>query len=92
MSSQIWIAAAAPGTHYEGIRAAEKVTMRFEEHCNRCELLLGERFEHVHHWLDAFAWVPGPTGECELDPYHRKHRHNLAGLKYVIETWGDAAR
>lgn len=55
----------------------------FEEHCRETERLLGDRFEHVHKWLDQF--------QPNLGPAHRKIRHNQNGVLFVRERWGHKA-
>jgi hypothetical protein len=57
--------------------------MTFEQHCQHCQEVLGERFEYVHLWLDEF-WV-------SMGPRHRKMRHNNDGIKEVYKKWGEAA-
>ncbi len=44
----------------------------FEEHCNDCERLLGDRCEEVNRWLDA----------CfnDFGPLHRFARHHWRGV------------
>lgn len=61
--------------------------MRFEEHCQRTEVMLGDRFEEVHIWLDHFAFVPSTsTTEAYYDSEHRRYRHHMAGIERV---WSD---
>jgi hypothetical protein len=57
-------------------------------HMEDCRRLLGSGFEHVHAYLDkyAFKWPPPLFLE-----YHRKFRHHAGGVKAVKELWGDAA-
>jgi hypothetical protein len=55
----------------------------FEEHCQETLEELGDRFEHVHKWMDELQPVLGPD--------HRKVRHNEAGIQYVHDTWGEMA-
>ena len=63
--------------------------MRFEEHCERTEALLGDRFEQVHIWLDHYAVVLStPTTEAYYDPGHRRYRHHMAGIQKVDEQMG----
>ena len=59
--------------------------MWLEEHCQETERLLGDRFEHVHRWLDEFAGTP------EYKKRHRKVRHHLEGIEQVRNLWGDKA-
>lgn len=66
--------------------------MKFEAHCARCKLLLGDEFQHVNHWIDQLAWVPGTGWEgVRFDPGHRKYRHNHQGIEEVRRRWGDEA-
>ena len=57
----------------------------FDEHCRRCQEILGEPFPVVHLWLDDFFGKP---------PYGTKHlflRHHQDGIEEVRRTWGDKA-
>lgn len=66
--------------------------MRFEEHCERSERLIGDRFEQVHIWLDHFAYMPStPTSDAYYDPTHRQYRHNMQGIIEVGKMWGPEA-
>jgi hypothetical protein len=75
--------------------------MRFEDHCRRCQELLGNEWYEVHHWLDALAakpeherdaWKTQDFGHVgPLNPHHRKHRHHLEGIEFVYKTWGPEA-
>jgi hypothetical protein len=51
-------------------------------------MILGEEFEEVHRWLDEFAKKYPPPLFSE---YHRKFRHNDAGVKEINETFGAKA-
>lgn len=55
----------------------------FDEHCQDCIKALGEPYENVHRWLDAFFPVYG------FD--HRPERHHDEGIKEVRQIWGDGA-
>jgi len=59
-----------------------------EDHSEDCERLLGEPFVQVHEYLDELAsiWSPDKYGE-----WHRGYRHNKAGVKYCLHTWGEKA-
>jgi hypothetical protein len=57
--------------------------MRFEEHCKRCEEVLGRPYKQVHIWLDEFAKQDIVN--------HRMYRHNWKGIRQVAEMWGDGA-
>lgn len=78
--------------------------MWFKEHCRRCKEELGDEFQEVNRWLDELAHVPTrhmepweideiyQQGRGPLNPYHRKTRHNVKGIEYVLSQWGpDAA-
>jgi len=66
--------------------------MRFEEHCQRCHALLGDRFDQVHIWLDHFAYVPSTlTHEAYYDPMHRQYRHHVQGIIEIRQKWGQPA-
>ena len=49
----------------------------------RAKQLFGKEFQEVHEWLDEFAMFYGDK--------HRVYRHNLRGVQYVREQWGDLA-
>ena len=55
----------------------------FEEHCRDCVKELGEPFEKVHLWLDAYWTVLGPK--------HRSVRHHSRGVEEIRVKWGDRA-
>lgn len=57
----------------------------FEEHCGRCEEIMGEPFPKVHLWLDEFFLKP-PWGTR-----HRHLRHHRKGIEEVRRMWGDRA-
>lgn len=57
----------------------------FEEHCQRCEEILGEPFPRVHLWLDEF-FMKSPWGTR-----HRHLRHHRKGIEEVRRLWGDRA-
>jgi len=54
-----------------------------DEHCRDCVRELGERFEHVHLWLDEL--------QEEFGPMHRAFRHHTDGIEMVRSKWGDQA-
>lgn len=58
---------------------------RFDEHCVESLKTFGRDFAAVHIWLDAFA------GTAEYGFRHRKKRHHEAGIRLVLELFGDAA-
>jgi DNA-binding GntR family transcriptional regulator len=55
----------------------------FDDHCRDCLKALGEPFEEVNRWLDAFFPVYG------FD--HRPERHHEEGIEEVRALWGDRA-
>ncbi|MCX5814390.1 MAG: hypothetical protein NT178_17875 [Proteobacteria bacterium] len=57
----------------------------FKHHCEESIRLFGKEYEEVHLWLDEFA------GSKEYGMRHRKIRHHSAGIKEVIELFGDDA-
>ncbi|MCC6873562.1 MAG: hypothetical protein IT378_04565 [Sandaracinaceae bacterium] len=57
----------------------------FEAHCEESVQLFGDRFEHVHLWLDEFAGTPAYRSR------HRRARHHEAGLREVERLFGPAA-
>ena len=58
--------------------------VKFEQHCEESERLFGRRFEKVHLWLDELFY----KGEGAR---HRRIRHHEAGIKQVIELFGEEA-
>jgi len=54
-----------------------------EQHKHDCVEALGEPFQSVHEWLDAFFPV--------LGPYHRKVRHHKEGVEEIRQTFGEKA-
>jgi len=59
--------------------------MQFEEHCVRCQEVLGSRFEEVNRWMDEFH------GHPIYKTKHRRVRHHKGGIEKVRERWGDEA-
>ncbi len=55
----------------------------FDQHCQDCLDELGEKFEHVHEWLDEL--------QPEYGPMHRPFRHHTGGVEAVRAKWGDTA-
>lgn len=69
---------------------AEGDHLKFEQHCRRCQDLIGNPFARVHLWIDQLAWLEGAGWEGErFDPGHRRHRHHMAGIDQVRQMWGD---
>lgn len=58
---------------------------RKEVHCEDCIKILGEPFNYVHDWLDAYA------KELHGQVRHRVIRHHLIGVEEVREMWGGRA-
>jgi hypothetical protein len=59
--------------------------MTFDQHCEESIKLFGSSFPEVHNWLDAFMGTP------EYKMRHRRKRHHDAGIKEVIEIFGEEA-
>ena len=57
-------------------------------HNKDCMMLFGKTFDHVHAWLDQFAFKY-PISDF-LD-YHRTYYHNRYGLEYIRLKWGPKA-
>lgn len=57
----------------------------FEKHCSESLTLSGRPFAEVHRWLDEFA------GSKDYGFRHRHKRHHEAGIKQVIEIFGEEA-
>jgi hypothetical protein len=57
----------------------------FRAHCEESIRSFGEPFAEVHLWLDEFHGKP-PYGMR-----HRKKRHHEAGIRQVIELFGEMA-
>ena len=55
----------------------------FERYCQESKELLGKAFEKLHLWLDEFQGTP------EYRMRHRRVRHHEAGIKQVIELFGE---
>jgi hypothetical protein len=60
-------------------------------HCEETLKKLGNEWDCVHEWLDGLACKTNDQGVICLDTNHRIHRHNLEGVEYVREQWGDEA-
>lgn len=58
---------------------------KFEEHCQESIQLFGSPYEDVHLWLDEFA------GIARYGMRHRRVRHHEAGIKEVVERFGERA-
>jgi hypothetical protein len=52
----------------------------FDEHCQDCERLLGNRHEAVNKWLDELFRFRGPG--------HRRFRHHREGVLEVEQLFG----
>ncbi|MEL7638067.1 MAG: hypothetical protein AAGU21_00340 [Solidesulfovibrio sp.] len=59
----------------------------FELHCRETQIILGDRFEAVHLWLDEFFLSP------QYGTRHRRLRHHQAGIYEAARLFGpEAAR
>jgi len=52
-----------------------------------CLMKLGETYEHVHRFLDQYAFMADGT----FDPMHRDALHNEEGIETVRQMWGKGA-
>jgi hypothetical protein len=52
----------------------------FEQHCNDCERLLGDRHEAVNRWMDELFQV--------YKDKHRRHRHHKRGVREALALFG----
>ena len=57
----------------------------FEEHCLKCQQILGEPFPEVHLWLDEYF------GQSPYGTRHRYLRHHRQGIEEIRKKWGDRA-
>jgi hypothetical protein len=53
----------------------------FEEHCQDCQRLLGNRCEDVNRWIDGLWW--------KLGPMHRCGRHHTRGVREASDLFGE---
>ncbi len=58
---------------------------RIQTHNEDCFRILGQEFDEVNHFIDAYAQKYPPPLFLE---FHRKFRHNEYGVKKVKEKWG----
>lgn len=63
----------------------ELQTMNFEDHCKVTELVLGNRHEDVHRWLD-FYWTRYKATK------HWTHRHHLQAIKAQFGNHPDPSK
>ena len=56
----------------------------FEEHCQDCERILGNRCEEVNRWMDEDFKKFGPL--------HRFSKHHTRGVKEAEELFGELGR
>ena len=56
----------------------------FDEHCQDCEYLLGDRCDAVNQWLDAKF--------KEFGPFHRFARHHWRGVDEAEKLFGVLGR
>ena len=61
----------------------------FENHCQECQEILGQRFEQVHIWLDELMY--DDSIKQKYKSRHRKFRHNRKGIEEVRKMRGDEA-
>ena len=57
----------------------------FEQHCRETQIILGNRFEIVHRWLDEFFLSP------QYGTRHRRLRHHEAGIHEAARLFGPEA-
>lgn len=57
----------------------------FQAHCRESVRLFGKPYQEVHRWLDEFM------GTEAYGMRHRKVRHHLAGIREVVELFGEEA-
>lgn len=66
--------------------------MKFEQHCERCQRLLGAPWQEVHLWLDQYAWHAALAWQApSFRVDHRKYLHNREGIAQVRAMWGEDA-
>jgi len=53
---------------------------KFENHCQDCERILGNKHEDVNRWMDELFRQFGPN--------HRRHRHCWHGVREAFEKFG----
>lgn len=58
---------------------------KISTHIEDCINILGEGFEKVHKWLDAYAKKWNPFLYLER---HRKYRHHSEGVKEIGRKYG----
>ena len=54
-------------------------------HNEDCFRILGQEFDHVNAWLDAYTEKYPVWRYLE---YHRRFRHNKNGVKIIKKKWG----
>ncbi|MGV8058588.1 MAG: hypothetical protein AB2L12_11270 [Smithellaceae bacterium] len=57
----------------------------FEQHCTKCQQILGEPFPEVHLWLDEYF------GQFPYGTRHRHLRHHRQGIEKVRKKFGERA-
>jgi hypothetical protein len=57
----------------------------FDKHCEESLRLFGKPYDEIHNWLDEFQGTP------EYKMRHRRKRHHEAGIRQVIELFGEEA-
>jgi hypothetical protein len=61
---------------------------KIETHIKDCINILGEGFEEIHKWLDAYAKKYNPFLFLER---HRQYRHHAAAIEYIEKKYGHYA-
>jgi len=56
-----------------------------KQHCEDCELLLGNPYKEVHEWLDSYSKEYPPS---KFGAYHRQFKHNQDGVNEIRKLWG----
>jgi hypothetical protein len=62
---------------------------KIKTHIEDCINILGEGFEKVHEWLDAYAKKYNPFLFLER---HRQYRHHAEGVEEIGRKWGHYAK
>lgn len=69
--------------------------MKFSEHADRTEQIVGIRAEDIHKWIDGFfdregfdEFIRSGTRSKDYNPYsHRKHRHCIEALEDALKEF-----
>lgn len=57
-------------------------------HCEDCKRILGEPYQEIHQYLDAFASAYNPS---EYGEYHRQFRHTEHEIERIHDDFGEKA-